>query len=246
MKDAESSRPWFGIEQEYTLFETDGWPLAWPKPRGFPARDGQSYCSVGADRSAGRDVSTAHFKACYYAGIKIGGTNSELMPSQWEYQVGPCEGIAAADHLWISRYILQRVAEDYGVLASLNPKPMEGEWCTAGGHTNFSTLAMREEGGVKFIHEAIEKLSKRHQYHLQFYDPHGGVDNLRRLTGLRATSSLTEFSYGLANRDCSVRVTRGVLEKQCGYLEDRRPAANMDPYMVIEVLVRTIVLNESG
>jgi glutamine synthetase len=245
MEKASQSEPWFGIEQEYTLFDTDGWPFAWPKPRGFPAREGQSYCAVGADRSQGRDVSTAHFKACVYAGVRIGGANSELMPSQWEFQVGPCEGIEAGDHVWMARYILNRVAEDYGVVASLNPKPMEGEWCTAGGHTNFSTREMREKGGLVCINEAIRKLETRHAHHLKLYDPHGGADNLKRLTGLRATSSLLEFTSGIANRDCSVRITRGVAEKQCGYLEDRRPAANMDPYMVTEVLVRTIVLNET-
>ena len=37
----------------------------------------------------------AHYRACMYAGIKIAGTNAEVMPAQWEFQVGPCEGISA-------------------------------------------------------------------------------------------------------------------------------------------------------
>jgi len=245
MLKAAETKPWFGIEQEYSLLDRDGWPFGWPKPHGYPQPQGPYYCSVGADRSYGRDIVDAHYKACLYAGVKICGINGEVMPSQWEFQVGPCEGIDAGDHLWMGRYILHRVAEEFGIIVTFDPKPITGNWNGAGAHTNFSTKDMREEGGIKYIEDAIEKLSKRHKRHIQVYDPRGGLDNRRRLTGNHETSSIEEFSAGIANRGCSIRIPRSVGEEKRGYLEDRRPASNCDPYSVTEMLVRTTVLNET-
>ncbi|XP_005290809.2 glutamine synthetase [Malaclemys terrapin pileata] len=237
--------PWFGMEQEYTLLGTDGHPFGWPS-NGFPGPQGPYYCGVGADKAYGRDIVEAHYRACLYAGVKIGGTNAEVMPAQWEFQVGPCEGIEMGDHLWIARFILHRVCEDFGVIVSFDPKPISGNWNGAGCHTNFSTKSMREEGGLKYIEEAIEKLSKRHQYHIRAYDPKGGLDNARRLTGFHETSSIHEFSAGVANRGASIRIPRNVGQEKQGYFEDRRPSANCDPYAVTEALIRTCLLSETG
>lgn len=235
--------PWFGIEQEYTLLDTDGHPLGWPK-NGFPGPQGPYYCGVGSNKVYGRDIVEAHYRACLYAGVKIAGTNAEVMPAQWEFQVGPCEGIQMGDHLWIARFILNRVAEDFGVGVSLDPKPIEGDWNGAGAHTNYSSLAMREEGGITFINDAIDKLSKNHARHIIAYDPKQGKDNERRLTGAHETSSIHDFSAGVANRGCSIRIPRQVKVDGKGYLEDRRPSSNCDPYSVTEVIVRTTLLNE--
>ncbi|TNN41870.1 Glutamine synthetase [Liparis tanakae] len=139
---------WFGMEQEYTLLGIDGRPYSWPA-NGFPLPQGPFYCAVGADHAYGRDIVECHYKACLYAGITIYGTNAEVMPSQWEYQVGTCEGIEMGDQLWVSRFLLHRVCEDFGVVASLDPKPMKGNWNGAGCHTNVSTKLMREEGGLQ-------------------------------------------------------------------------------------------------
>lgn len=237
-------RPWFGIEQEYTLLDIDGRPFRWPK-QGFPGPQGPYYCGVGADRAYGRDIVEAHYRACLYAGIRLAGTNAEVMPSQWEFQVGPCEGISIGDQLWMARFILHRVAEDFGVLVTFDPKPVPGDWNGAGAHTNFSTLPMRQPGvGITHIERAIEKLSRKHREHIAAYDPRGGRDNERRLTGRHETSSIDDFTAGVADRGASVRIPRQVHEDRCGYLEDRRPASNCDPYVVAKAIVSTVCLSE--
>jgi glutamine synthetase len=230
--------PWFGIEQEYTLFEREKHtPLGWPSG-GFPGPQGPYYCSAGTDVSFGRAIADAHLKACIYAGITVSGLNAEVMAGQWEYQVGPCEGIESGDHLWMSRYIMIRVCEEFGVNVDFDPKPMKGDWNGAGCHVNYSTKTMRADGGYAEIVKAIERLGAKHDEHIAIY----GEGNDRRLTGAHETAPITEFSYGVANRGASVRIPRAAERDGKGYFEDRRPASNMDPYVVTAKIFQTTVL----
>ena len=242
MEMAKDEHPWFGIEQEYTLLDQGQHPFGWPMD-GYPGPQGPYYCGVGADKVYGRDVKEAHYKACLHAGVNISGTNAESMPAQWEFQVGPCEGIRMGDDLWMGRFLLHRVAEEFGIVVSMDPKPMAGDWNGAGAHCNFSTEAMRKPGGISEIEAAIKRLENNHDEHIKVYDPHGGKDNERRLTGLHETASMHTFSSGVANRGSSVRIPRDVAEMGYGYLEDRRPSSNCDPYAVTGIIVKTVCLD---
>lgn len=239
MDKAKDQEPWFGIEQEYTLLNAaTQWPLGWPKC-GYPGPQGPYYCSAGAGYAIGREIVEAHYKACMFAGIKVSGVNAEVMPAQWEYQVGPCLGMEGGDMHWMSRYILMRVGELFNVTVSFDPKPVPGDWNGAGGHVNFSNNDTRAKGtGWDAIKKQIAKLEKRHAVHIAAY----GEGNERRLTGKHETSSMHDFSWGVANRGASVRVGRSVPVDKCGYYEDRRPASNLDPYVVSRLLVETTLL----
>ena len=223
---------WFGIEQEYTLF-ADGRPLGFPEG-GFPGPQGPYYCSVGFENTFGRDISEEHATACMEAGLAISGTNAEVMPGQWEFQIGPASPHDVSDHLWLARWLLKRIAEDHGVVVSFDPKPMAGDWNGAGCHTNFSTKAMRES--YEPVIAACEALSKRALEHVKVYGD--GIEG--RLTGQHETAPWSEFSYGVSDRGASVRIPWQVAMEKKGYIEDRRPNSNMDPYVVTRMIVGTV------
>ena len=225
--------PWFGIEQEYTFFIGRS-PLGWPEG-GYPAPQGPFYCGVGADEVFGRDIVEEHMEACLEAGIAFSGINAEVMPGQWEFQVGPVGATDAGDQLWLARWLLYRIAEEYGVNATLHPKPVKGDWNGAGAHTNFSTKAMRENGGIKVVEAACEALGEKHEEHIAVY----GAHNEERLTGLHETCSIHEFRYAVSDRGASIRIPMATVNAGHGYLEDRRPSANMDPYQVCAALIET-------
>jgi glutamine synthetase len=227
-----SDETWFGIEQEYTFFK-DGRPLGFPVG-GFPAPQGFYYCGVGADEVFGREVVEAHLEACIEAGIEISGINAEVMPGQWEFQVGPCGPVEVGDHLWVARWLLYRIAEEFGVSATVDPKPVKGDWNGAGCHTNVSTKSMRE--GYDAIIAACEALGTKADEHVKAY----GADIEHRLTGAHETAPWTEYSYGVSNRGASVRIPWQVALDKKGYIEDRRPNANMDPYVVCGMITDTI------
>lgn len=226
--------PLFGIEQEYTLFQGIK-PLGWPD-NGFPAPQGGYYCGVGSDEVFGRPVVEAHLEACLKAGLEVSGINAEVMPAQWEFQVGPLGALEVADQTWLARWLLYRIGEDFNVSATLHPKPVSGDWNGAGAHCNFSTKSMRAEGGIKVIEEACKKLGKKHMEHMEVY----GAHNEERMTGLHETCRYDEFRYGVSDRGASIRIPMLTAVDGKGYLEDRRPSANMDPNLVCAKLIETV------
>lgn len=237
----DAEKPWCGFEQEYTLF--DGMkPLQWPEA-GFPGEQGPYYCGVGSDRVYGRDMVDMHAKLCLQAGLIIYGINAEVMPAQWEFQMGyrgietdKSEAIDVADQLMIGRWLLHRVGEDYGVTVSFEPKPIKGDWNGAGMHTNFSTKSMRDaKTGKETVDTVIERLSKKHMEHIAVY----GENLAERLTGEHETCHITEFKAGNSDRGASIRIPTSTAKNGYGYIEDRRPAANACPYLVAARLIQT-------
>ena len=222
----------FGIEQEYTFF--DGMrPLGFPDS-GFPAPQGGYYCGVGADEIFGRDIVEKHLDGCLKADLRVSGINAEVMPGQWEFQIGPVGAVEVSDQLWVARWLLYRMAEDFEVNATLYPKPVRGDWNGAGAHTNFSTKAMRSS--YQACIEAAEALGGRHDLHIANY----GFGIEERLTGLHETCSYKEFRYGVSDRGASIRIPWQVARDGKGYIEDRRPNANMDPYLVTRLIIETV------
>lgn len=237
-----AEEPVFGFEQEYTLFQ-DGRVLGFPE-NGFPGPQGPYYCGTGANRVFGRELVEEHLLACRQAGLLIYGINAEVMPGQWEFQIGyrgfkndDCSPLNICDHMWFATWLLERLAEEHNIEVSFANKPAKGDWNGAGCHTNFSTNKMRvKETGQAAINDAIERLSKTHDAHIAVYGDH----LFERLTGDHETCSINEFRAGESDRGASIRIPLGVKEKGYGYIEDRRPGANSDPYTVAARLIETI------
>ena len=224
--------PWFGMEQEYTLFKNDR-PLGWPEDGSVPPPQSDYYCG----RNVGEDIVKQHMDACITADIKICGINSEVMLGQWEYQIGADNPLRVSDDVWVARWLMEKICAMYDIKVSLDPKPIAGDWNGAGCHTNFSTRLMRDKGlGIVSIHNAMDRFKEKHIEHILVY----GRGNVKRLTGLHETCPIDKFRWGVSDRGASIRIPWQVEKEEGGYLEDRRPAANCDPYMVCWRILKTV------
>ena len=231
---ASAEDAYFGFEQEYTYLNEDGTPFGFPKG-GEPKPQGPYYCAVGSGNIHGRDAYEDFLQVCLDAGVSITGTNWEVMPGQAEVQVFG-GSLKATDHIWFARWLLHRSAEKYNICISLDAKPAKGDWNGAGMHTNFSTKAMRLPGGMSAITKACEQIGMKIGEHLEVY----GDDYEARLTGAHETCSYKDFKFGTADRTASIRIPRDVAAKGYGYLEDRRPNANADPYRIASRMLTTV------
>ena len=226
---------WFGFEQEYTLM-SDAKPLGFPTT-GYPEPQGQYYCGVGTENAVGRDIAEEHLEVCLQANLGLTGINAEVMLGQWEYQLFGQGAQKASDDLWLSRFLLYRISEKYNVKIELHPKPVKGDWNGSGMHCNFSNSKMREEGGSDLFMDICENFKKNHKKNIKDY----GSKNEQRLTGLHETQSIKKFSYGVSDRGASIRIPINTHLQEKGYLEDRRPASNADPYKVSNVILENII-----
>ena len=218
---------WFGLEQEYFI-KLNNTPF-------LPVNEGSHYC--GFTNKLERTIVEEHLQACISIGLDISGINSEVASGQWEFQIGPSINIEAADQLVVARYLLQRIAEKYDAIIDYSPKPSENA-NGSGCHINFSTNKIRGPCGIIEIMSCMEKLEGTHRDHIEAY----GKDNHLRLTGLHETSSMDKFTWGIGTRNTSVRIPNITQKNGCGYFEDRRPAANIDPYLATSTIAKTCCL----
>ena len=229
---------WFGFEQEYFLWDTEtnlppGFPVG-----GYPAPQGPYYCSVGAKNAHCRQMIEEHLDLCLDAGINVEGINAEVAAGQWEFQVFSKGAKSAGDQVWVARYLLERCGEQFGLAVDYHPKPLgQTDWNGSGMHANFSNTMMRECGSKEVYIAICEAFGPRIDEHISVY----GADNHQRLTGLHETQSIDKFSYGISDRGASIRIPIATVESGWkGYLEDRRPASNADPYKVAAEIIKTV------
>jgi glutamine synthetase len=229
---------WVGFEQEYFIRSGHNQPVLGFENGGMIDPQGKYYCGVGG-HVVGRLISDEHLDMCLNYGINLEGTNAEVALGQWEYQIFAKGKLKGADDLWMSRYFLNKISERYSVAIELHPKPITtGEWNGSGLHANFSNQKMRETGGEEYFNAIFKTFESRTKIHIENY----GSDNHLRLTGKFETQSIDKFSWGVSDRGASIRVPKTVGETWRGYLEDRRPGSNADPYRILTVICKSLSL----
>ncbi|OGI95230.1 glutamine synthetase [Candidatus Nomurabacteria bacterium RIFCSPLOWO2_01_FULL_42_17] len=229
---------WFGFEQEYFLWDTEiNKPLGFPA-QGYPAPQGQYYCSVGANNAFGRNIIEEHLDLCLEAGLNIEGINAEVATGQWEFQVFAKGAKNAGDQCWMARYLLERIGEKYGVAINWHCKPLgDTDWNGSGMHANFSNGILRKAGKKETFEKICKAFGPVVKEHIAVY----GADNHLRLTGKHETQSIDQFSFGVSDRGASIRIPIGTVENGWkGWLEDRRPTSAADPYKVAARIIKTV------
>lgn len=229
---------WFGFEQEYFIMNDDIKKLLHKNIDDCVLNVSKFYCSVGSRYNFFRHIAETHMTTCIDAGIQICGINAEVSPCQWEFQIGPGLNLKAADDLWMARYFLEKIAQNFNSYIIWHPKPfklLNG----SGLHSNFSTKFMRnsnnDTNGLKYIIESIDKLKSTHSTDISSF----GDFNDKRMSGLYETSNFDSFHFNIdtpTDRGASVRIGYDTIKNKKGYFEDRRPASNADPYIISKFL----------
>lgn len=228
---------WFGFEQEYFIMDAQTeLPLGFPRG-GFPGPQGLYYCSVGGKNTWGRELVEEHLDMCLEAGINVEGINQEVAAGQWEFQCFAKGARRAGDEMWVARYMLERLTEQYHYYIEWHPKPIKGDWNGSGMHANFSNSLLRTAGKKEIYDAVCEAFRPVVDEHIAVY----GAYNDERLTGAHETQSIDQFSYGVSDRGASIRIPIATVENGWkGWLEDRRPASNGDPYKIAARIIKTV------
>ena len=226
---------WFGFEQEYFIYDKKTKCILGHDQNNLEPQ-GKYYCGVG-EFVVGRDFVDEHLNMCLNYGINITGVNAEVALGQWEYQVFSKGSFKSGDDLWMSRYFLNKISEKFNYNIDLHPKPLQkGSWNGSGLHANFSNDKMRNEGGEEYFNSIFSSLESTHFAHITDY----GSDNELRLTGKHETQNINKFTWGISDRGASIRIPIETAKEWKGYLEDRRPGSNADPYKIIYQIVKSI------
>lgn len=224
--------PQFRFTQEYVLM--DGDKVMGHSGRGLLGRTQNHYCKIDAGKKYGRNVAEDHLVVCANAGLFVNDLHSAYMPGSWSFSVGyhaqhGGDPLTASDQLWLARWLLRRVADEYDVENFFDYRPQIHPF-KASLLTTFSISSMRQSEGIKAIMAFVKRLEQAHNDVFASY----GLTN-------KAHQKIPEFTYGIGAVDTSIRIPVRVQEQGQGYLEDRRPSANADPYQVCIRMLETIL-----
>lgn len=216
--------PKFGFEQEFYLIDNENHEKL-SSLTNISNKD-NNYCRTTTKYTY---IMNEFYNLCLSCKIGIVGWNAEVAPFQFEYQIFG-NGIDACDDLVMSRYVLERYMIDNNYEIKYDPKLYEN-LSGSGCHINYSDVRSKE-----YMDKYIKALGETHNDLMKVY----GENNNKRLTGLHETSSYSVFTYGVGDRYKSVRIPNSTALGLTNYFEDRRPGANINPYMACGALVKVL------
>ena len=199
-----------------------------------PSQQGIFYCGVGGDIAVGQECANDIFQNANRADLNVTQLSGGVAPSQWTIKLEGTAKVKLLDDLICLRYIIAKSAEKYGVTICFHPQLLKEEWNGSACLIEYSNDKMRTDKECNYIRNTVIKnLDKTHAE----YVSKCGEDNNRRLIGTNNTSKNDEFTSAVGKYDCSVRIPKLTNVRGHGSIEDRRPGANMDPYVVVPYLL---------
>lgn len=229
-EDVLKEDPWFGLEQEFFLFPKEKYNNGTINFNEISNKN--EYCGTNRNYTE-RSIISTFVESCNIFGITLSGINSEVSPHQWEFQLFG-KGLNVCDQLYVARFILETIVEQQDYIVLYSPKINEtisGSGC----HVNFSTLSTRtQHTGYSVIEEYIKRFEENHMKLIDCCSE----KNKERLSGKFETARWDRFTWGVGTRNTSIRVPNDTFKNKCGYLEDRRPGSDIDPYLYCKTMCK--------